>query len=155
MSTNPLILHTNKIESASSITVTSEAAGFEKEKAYDHRTSTSWKAAATGTVYYTVDMGTSVDVSAWACYAKGDYASIKPQYSNDNFAADINDLDVTVSRGIFSYDSVSFSVTSEDTSPFGVAFNVTGTKMYIVGTANKSVFQYSLSTAFDLSTASY
>ncbi|MES0444900.1 MAG: hypothetical protein ABUJ92_00005, partial [Desulfobacterales bacterium] len=35
------------------------------------------------------------------------------------------------------------SVTSEDTSPFGIAFNATGTKMYIVGDTNDSVFQYS------------
>jgi hypothetical protein len=54
-----------------------------------------------------------------------------------------------------SYDSVSFSVASQDTSPFGLAFNNDGTKMYIVGNANDTVFQYSLSTAFDLSTVSY
>jgi hypothetical protein len=54
-----------------------------------------------------------------------------------------------------SYDSVSFSVASQETSPFDVAFNNAGTKMYIVGQISDSVFQYSLSTAFDLSTASY
>ncbi len=32
-----------------------------------------------------------------------------------------------------SYDSVSFSVTSKDTAPFGIAFNPAGTKMYILG----------------------
>ena len=53
-----------------------------------------------------------------------------------------------------SYDSVSFSVGSQDTNPRGVAFNSDGTKMYMVGTGD-SVYQYSLSTAFDLSTASY
>ena len=54
-----------------------------------------------------------------------------------------------------SYDSVSFSVTSQDTAPLGVAFNNDGTKMYMVGATNDSIYQYSLSTAFDLSTASY
>jgi len=54
-----------------------------------------------------------------------------------------------------SYDSVSFSVTSQDTVPLSIAFNNDGTKMYMVGNATNSVFQYSLSTAFDLSTASY
>jgi hypothetical protein len=54
-----------------------------------------------------------------------------------------------------SYDSVSFSVASQDTSPLGIAFNPDGTKMYMLGSANDSVYQYSLSTGFDLSTASY
>ena len=54
-----------------------------------------------------------------------------------------------------SYASVSFSVASQETTPFEVAFNTNGTKMYIIGIANDTVHQYSLSTAFDLSTASY
>lgn len=54
-----------------------------------------------------------------------------------------------------SYDSVSFSVTSQDTFAAGIAFNTDGTKMYMIGPATDSVYQYSLSTGFDLSTASY
>ena len=54
-----------------------------------------------------------------------------------------------------SYDSVSLSVTSQDTSPQGVEFNNDGTKLYVVGASSDSVHQYSLNTAYDLSTASY
>ena len=54
-----------------------------------------------------------------------------------------------------SYDSVSFSVSSQDSAPYGLVFNGDGTKMYVFGDTNDDVFQYSLSTAFDLSTASY
>jgi hypothetical protein len=54
-----------------------------------------------------------------------------------------------------SYDSVSFSISSQDSLPLGIGFNSDGTKMFIVGNTNDSVFQYSLSTGFDLSTASY
>jgi DNA-binding beta-propeller fold protein YncE len=54
-----------------------------------------------------------------------------------------------------SYDSVSFNVSSQDSSPFGMSFNNDGTKLYVVGSTNDSAYQYSLSTAFDLSTASY
>ena len=53
------------------------------------------------------------------------------------------------------YDSVSFSVSGQDTSPLDLTFNNDGTKMYIVGNANDRLYQYSLSTAYDLSTASY
>ena len=49
----------------------------------------------------------------------------------------------------------SFSVASEETVPRAVSFNSDGTKMFIVGTTNDTVFQYNLSTAFDVSTASY
>ena len=54
-----------------------------------------------------------------------------------------------------SYDSVSFSVLSQDTSPNGVTFKSDGTKMFIIGSSNDKVYQYSLSTVWDLSTASY
>ena len=48
-----------------------------------------------------------------------------------------------------------FSVASQDTQPFDVVFNSDGTKMFIMGYANDTVYEYNLSTAFDVSTASY
>ena len=54
-----------------------------------------------------------------------------------------------------SYDSVSFSVGDEDIAPIGLAFKDDGTKVYIMGNTNHTVYQYSLSTAWDISTASY
>ena len=49
----------------------------------------------------------------------------------------------------------SFSVASQDGNPNGLAFNDDGTKMYITGRSSDAIFQYALSTAFDVSTASY
>ena len=57
--------------------------------------------------------------------------------------------------GNASYDSVSFSVAGEDTSPFDCFFKPDGTKMYVVGQGNDALYQYTLSTAWDLSSASY
>jgi len=54
-----------------------------------------------------------------------------------------------------SYDNVSFSVVGQESAPYSVTFNTDGTKMYMAGEGNDSVFQYTLSTAFDISTASY
>jgi len=54
-----------------------------------------------------------------------------------------------------SYDSVSFSVGSQENGPRGLFFKPDGTAFYISGYLSDSVFQYSLSTAWDLSTASY
>ncbi len=49
----------------------------------------------------------------------------------------------------------SFDVSSEDTQPSGIVFNTAGTKMFILGDQTDSVFEYTLSAGFDVSTASY
>ena len=54
-----------------------------------------------------------------------------------------------------SYASKSFSVTSQESTPTGLWFKSDGTVMYVIGTANDTVFQYTLSTPWDVSTASY
>ena len=51
--------------------------------------------------------------------------------------------------------SSTFSVSSQDVFPHGISIKSDGTKMYIVGSNTDTVYQYSLSTAYDLSTASY
>ena len=59
--------------------------------------------------------------------------------------------DVTTS----SYDSIFFSVAGQETVCRGMAFSPDGTRMYIIGITNDTVFQYTLSTAWNISTASY
>jgi hypothetical protein len=54
-----------------------------------------------------------------------------------------------------SYASKSFDIGSQEAQPSGAVFNADGTKMFLVGTQNDGVLSYSLSTAFDVSTASY
>ena len=54
-----------------------------------------------------------------------------------------------------SYSNKSFSVASQESNPKGIAFNTTGTRMYIVGSVNNTVYEYNLSTAFDVSTTVY
>ncbi len=54
-----------------------------------------------------------------------------------------------------SYDSKSFSVSAQETSPHGLFFKSDGTKFYVVGSTSDTVYQYSCSTAWDVSTASY
>jgi sugar lactone lactonase YvrE len=54
-----------------------------------------------------------------------------------------------------SYDSVSFSVASQDNNPRSVAFSSNGSKMFVLGTTADSIYQYSLSTSWDPSSATY
>jgi len=51
--------------------------------------------------------------------------------------------------------SQNFSISSQDTAPQELFFKPDGTKMYLVGGAGDDVNEYSLSTAWDISTASY
>ena len=54
-----------------------------------------------------------------------------------------------------SYDSASFSVSSQAGSARDLWLKPDGTKMYVVDAGNDSIYQYTLSTAWDISTASY
>ena len=54
-----------------------------------------------------------------------------------------------------SYDSVSFSFSSQDANPIGITFKPDGTKMYMGGNTTDSIYQYSLSTPWSINTASY
>lgn len=53
------------------------------------------------------------------------------------------------------YDSKSFSVTTQEATPRALAVKPDGTKFWIVGTTNDTIYEYNLSTAWDLATASY
>lgn len=63
-----VILYDNAIV-GSTITVTSEDTGFSKENAIDWLTWDFWKPTAAGTVYYTVDLGSSQSMDAWGIAA--------------------------------------------------------------------------------------
>ena len=53
------------------------------------------------------------------------------------------------------YDGTSLNIRAQELNPRGLDFNSDGTKMYIVGNSSDKVHQYSLSTAYDISTAEY
>jgi len=54
-----------------------------------------------------------------------------------------------------SYDSISFSVTSQEISPTGISFKPNGLSMYVTGATGDAVYQYTLSTAWNVSTATF
>jgi len=51
--------------------------------------------------------------------------------------------------------NTSFSVAAQETGPVGLWFKPDGTKMYIVGNINDTVYEYDLGTAWSVNTASY
>jgi len=75
--------------------------------------------------------------------------------SNTNDAIYQYSLSTAWNISTATYDTVSFSVTSQEADPQGMFFGDSGTKLYVVGLTNDTVYQYTLSSAWDLSTASY
>ena len=49
----------------------------------------------------------------------------------------------------------SFDISKQETSPRGLAFNTDGTKMFVIGMGGDDVNEYTLTTGFDVSTASF
>ena len=47
-----------------------------------------------------------------------------------------------------------FDVSNEETAPAGLAFNNDGTKMFVLGRSGRDVTEYTLTTGFDVSSAS-
>lgn len=54
-----------------------------------------------------------------------------------------------------SYESKSFSITAQETLAAGLFFDTSGLSMYVTGITSDSVYQYTLATAWDVSTATY
>lgn len=54
-----------------------------------------------------------------------------------------------------SYSNASTSLSAVDSEPSGIYFRADGLKMYLAGNAGDSIYQFSLSSAWDITTASY
>ena len=96
----------------------------------------------------------------WQYNSNGTYASTT--WTNATTNTELNALQEAMEGAVVgydlanaSYDSVSFDVSSQDTQPQAIAFNANGTKMFIVGETGQDVNEYTLSTGFNVSTASY
>lgn len=77
-------------------------------------------------------------------------------YIAGNAGNDINEYNLSTAWDVStaSYNQ-NFSVLSQDNTPRGLAFKTDGTKMYVTGDQNANLYEYDLSTAWDISTASY
>jgi len=123
---------------------------------------------AAGDAVYEYTLSTSFDVSTATFVDSFSVASQEStptavQFNNDGTKMFV----VGTSNSVYEYDlstgfdvstsvfSQSFSVASQESNSFGLAFNTDGTKMFVVGTSGDDVNEYTLSTGFDVSTASF
>jgi len=69
---------------------------------------------------------------------------------------DVNEYDLSTAWDVSSASYLqNFSVSAQDTFPTGIFFKPDGTKMYIIGATGDTVYSYTLSTAWDVSAASF
>jgi DNA-binding beta-propeller fold protein YncE len=127
--------------------------GYSNNKIYQYSLSTAWDVS---TASYD---NKNVSVVSQDSYPFGLF--FKPDGTKMYITGDANDkiyqysLSTAWDVSTASYDNKSFYVSSQNNSPCGLFFKPDGTKMYITGYSNNKIYQYSLSTAWDVSTASY
>ena len=74
-----------------------------------------------------------------------------------NVGDDVNEYNLTGGAYCISTASFvdSFDLSNEEANPTGIAFGKSGTKMFISGNGGEDINEYTLTTAFDVSTASF
>lgn len=101
----------------------------------------------------------SFDLSTGNYFTDTPSADVEYTFSNagdvQSFQLEVTGNSAGYDLSSAAYDSVSFSVTSQDTLPTSMKFNSDGTKMFVAGDGSNNINEYSLSTAYDVSTASY
>ena len=115
------------------------------------------------------DLSTAWDVST-SSYLQNSYVGFQEFNPTDIFfkpdgtkmyitgytGDDVNEYDLSTAWDITTAAYLqNFSVAAQDTNPQDIFFKPDGTKMYVIGTTNDYVNEYNLSTAWDISTASY
>jgi len=127
--------------------------GYSNDTVYQYTLSTAWDISTASYASKSFSVG-SQDTTPYQIFFKPDGTKMYMVGTTTDTVYQYT-LSTAWDVSTTSYDSVSFSVSSQETAPTGLWFKDDGTKMYIYGQVSADFFQYSLSTAWDLSTASY
>jgi sugar lactone lactonase YvrE len=93
--------------------------------------------------------------SSYAQVASGSWQMYALVYDSTADVINTSYFEVGFDMSALSYDSVYFDPSSKESNVKGLSFNNDGTKFYVIGTSSDKVVEYSLSEAYDISTASY
>lgn len=126
-------------------------AGTTNATVYEYDLSTAWDVSTATYSTRNLDVSTE-DAQPMALRFNSDGTKLI-MLGNASQALYQYDLSTAYDVSTGSYASVTFDPSSDDNLPRGLAFNDDGTKMYIVGQQNNSIYEYGLSTAYDVSTA--
>jgi hypothetical protein len=118
----------------------------------EYNLSTAW--IVSSAVYSTVFSVSSQDATPQGLYFRADGTKMYVLGATNDTVFQYT-LSTPWSVATASYDSISFSVAGQETTPTGIFFKPNGLTMYVVGNANDAVYQYTLSTAWNVSTATF
>jgi DNA-binding beta-propeller fold protein YncE len=126
--------------------------GFGQDAVHEYDLSTAWDLSTIAYNNKTVSIS-SEETNATGLFFKTDGTKM---YVCGISGDDINEYDLSTAWDVStaSY-SQRFSVSAQDTAPRDVHFKSDGLTMYITGDTGNTIDEYSLSTAWDVSTASY
>ncbi len=124
------------------------------DRVYQYTLTTAWDISTGSYASKSISVGIAgMQPYGVAFSADGTKAYIVGQVTSDRMYQYTLTTAWDISTG--SYASKSMSVGDEEPLAYGVAFSADGTKAYIVGIANDTVYQYTLTVAWDISTGSY
>ena len=128
--------------------------GHANDRVYQYTLSPAWDIS---TAYYTSKSlsvtATTAEPAGLRLSSDGTKLYVLDSGSSDNICQYTLSTAYDVSTG--SYANKSLSVASQSTGPTGIAFSTDGTKVFVSESQTYKVFQYTLSTAWDISTGSY
>jgi sugar lactone lactonase YvrE len=125
--------------------------GSDTDSVYEYDLSTAWDISSAS--YLQAFSVAAQDTSPQGLFFKPDGTKM---YIVGNTGDDINEYDLSTPWDISTASFLqNFSVNAQDATPTNIFFKPDGTKMYVTGIANDAVYEYSLSSAWNISTASY
>ena len=125
--------------------------GQENDNVYAYSLSTAWD-ISTATLSQSFSVS-SQDTSPREAFFKPDGTKM---YVLGDAGTDVNEYDLSTSWDISTASFLqNFSVSSQEISPNGLFFKPDGTSMYVSGGSGQEINEYDLSTAWNISTASF
>ena len=126
--------------------------GSTNDNVYEYNLSTPWVVSSAG---YSVSFSvTSQDTAPQGMFFRADGVKMYVVGGTNDTVFQYT-LSTPWSIATASYESISFSVTAQETNPHGVWFKPNGLSMYVIGSFSDNVVQYTLSTAWNVSSATY
>jgi len=124
--------------------------GSTSDNVYEYNLSTAWDIHTAS--YLQAFNVTSQEPTAQGLFFKPDGTAM---YVTGSVNDRVNQYSLSTAWNVSTASFVqNFSVSAQEANASGLFFKPDGTKMYVIGTSGDTVFEYSLSTAWDISTAS-
>lgn len=127
--------------------------GDENNKVYQYNLTTAYDITSMSYSDTSIFITSQTDLNGVAFDLDGDYMFLVNGDGNSILEYVLTGGDYKIATAAFTGDSLILS--SQTNDPVGISFNDDGTTLIVTGQTEQKVFQYTLSTAFDLSTASY